>query len=123
MAIFWLVPSMAGTQIFLIFGIDRHVAVDSHPVVDVVEHPVESLGIYLELLDMLYQKQITTISNIPPPCRLNFSRALKTALDKILAKPTDLSAWIQLLLLPICTLSLYIPKNTSEERSGTRKKL
>ncbi|XP_026401420.1 uncharacterized protein LOC113297214 [Papaver somniferum] len=35
----------------------------------------------------------------------------------------DLCSRIQLLLLPICTLNLYFPKSSKEERSGNRKKL
>ncbi|XP_026392581.1 uncharacterized protein LOC113287919 isoform X1 [Papaver somniferum] len=75
------------------------------------------------MLNSIFQKQITTVVSIPPPCRLNFSRALKSALDKVLARPVDLVVWLHLLLLPVCTLNLYIPKGTGEERSGVRKKL
>lgn len=72
---------------------------------------------------MVFQKRFTTIASIPPPCGLNFSRTLKAALDKVLTNPKELSAWLHLLMLPICTLNLYMPKCSKEERSGVRKKL
>lgn len=108
---------------FLIHGIDKPQAASNLAEVDASEGSLEPNGLSLELLDSVFQKQFTTTSSIPPPCRLNFSRALKNALDKVLANPSELSSWIQLLLLPICTLNLYIPNNASEARSSTRKKL
>ncbi|XP_026448577.1 uncharacterized protein LOC113348896 [Papaver somniferum] len=51
------------------------------------------VGLTLDMLHTVFQRRITTI------------------------------AWIQLLLLPTCTLNLYVPNCSSEERYGTRKKL
>lgn len=107
---------------FLIHGINKpqtDFVVDSNHA-DISD---DQLGLPLELLDLVYQKQITTISNILPPCRLNFSRELKSALDNVIAKNTELHLWLHLLLLPVCTLNLYVPNNASESRSCTRKKL
>ncbi|XP_026391995.1 uncharacterized protein LOC113287447 [Papaver somniferum] len=84
----------------------------------------ETVGtLTVEMLDLIFQRKIPTTVSIPPPCRLQFSRALKSSLDNVIAKPLDLYAWLNLLLLPVCTLNLYMPKNSSEERSGVRKKL
>lgn len=77
----------------------------------------------VEMLNQILQKHTPTIVSIPPSCRLNFSRTLKSALDNVIAKPRDLSFLLQLLLLPVCALNLYVPKCSVEERSGTRKKL
>lgn len=77
----------------------------------------------MEMLDRVMRKHITTIISIPPPCRLQFSQTLKAALDNVISKPMHLDAWLQLLLLPVCTLNLYVPKYSSEERSGNRRKL
>lgn len=82
-----------------------------------------SMGLSLELLNKIFQKQITTTSSIPPQCRLNFSRTLKTSLDKVLLRPNELSSWLHLILLPICTLNLFVPKSSREERSGNRKRI
>lgn len=41
----------------------------------------------------------------------------------MIVKLLDLCAWLNLLLLPVCTLNLYMPKNSNKERSGVRKKL
>ncbi|XP_026383543.1 uncharacterized protein LOC113279040 [Papaver somniferum] len=71
----------------------------------------------------MLQRQITTTVSIPPHCRLHFSRTLKSSLDFVIANPTNLVVWLRLLLLPICTLNLYEPKRSSEERSGNRRKL
>ncbi|XP_026391624.1 uncharacterized protein LOC113287160 [Papaver somniferum] len=73
----------------------------------------------LETLDLIFQRQITTTVSIPPPCRLNFSRTLKATLENVLDKPMDLSAWLSLPLLLVCTLNMYIPKSVAEERSGS----
>ncbi|XP_026456110.1 uncharacterized protein LOC113357059 isoform X3 [Papaver somniferum] len=83
----------------------------------------EFAGLNVEILNMMLQRQIPTTVSIPSHCRLHFSRALKSALDFVLANPMNIAAWIRLLLLPICTLNLYEPHSSSEERSGTRKKL
>lgn len=64
----------------------------------------------IEMLDLIFQRRIPTTVSIPPPCRLKFSRTLKTALDNVLAKSQDLVAWLRLLLLPVCILNLYMPK-------------
>ncbi|XP_026457446.1 uncharacterized protein LOC113358136 [Papaver somniferum] len=110
---------------FLIHGVTK-------PHIDALSNNMESgstytndasVGLTLDMLDTVFQRRITTIASIPPPCRLQFSRTLKAALDKVLAKPGDLQAWIQLLFLPTCTLNLYAPKCPIDERSGTRKKL
>lgn len=77
----------------------------------------------VELLNKVFQQHIQTIKNIPLKCKLQFSRVLKYALDKVRANPGDVSVWIQLLLLPVCTLHLYIPKSSSEEKSGNRRTL
>lgn len=75
------------------------------------------------MLNLVFQKQVTKITSIPPHCRLNLYRSLKSSLDRVLGHPNDLSAWLHLLLLPVCTLSLYFPKSSTEERSGNRKRL
>ncbi|XP_026409143.1 uncharacterized protein LOC113304283 [Papaver somniferum] len=90
----------------------------NNPVVDDV-----AAGLTVELLDSMLQKQITTIVSIPLPSRLHFSRALKSALDSVLENPKNLASWIQLLLLPTCTLNLFEPKISMEERLGNRRKL
>ncbi|XP_026453451.1 uncharacterized protein LOC113354296 [Papaver somniferum] len=80
-------------------------------------------SLFLELLNNALQSKFTTISSIPAPCRISFSRTLKSCLDAVILNPREISSWIKLLLLPICTLNLYIPKNSSEKRSGTRKRM
>ncbi|XP_026456690.1 uncharacterized protein LOC113357496 [Papaver somniferum] len=75
------------------------------------------------MLNTILQRKIPTIVSIPPPCRLHFSRTLKKALDNVLAHPSDVTAWLQLLLLTVCTLHLYVPKSSREARSSNRKKL
>lgn len=86
-----------------------------------VENTLISLS--LDLLNQVFLRHFITITSIPPPCRLTFSRTLKSCLDTILLNPREISSWIKLVLLPICTLNLYTPKNSSEECSGTKKKL
>ncbi|RZC53846.1 hypothetical protein C5167_012698 [Papaver somniferum] len=61
----------------------------------------DSLGLSVDMLNLVLQKQITTITSIPPQCRLNLSRDLKSSLDRVLGHPNDLSAWLHLLLLPM----------------------
>ncbi|RZC53212.1 hypothetical protein C5167_012068 [Papaver somniferum] len=77
------------------------------------------VGLSLDMLHAAFQRRITTIISIPPPCRLQFSRVLKSALDKVIGKPGDLQAWLQLLLLPTCTLNPFVPNCSTEERSDT----
>ena len=65
--------------------------VPSH--VDVVEDLVldELGGFDLPLLDSLFSKGLRTVKSIPPKCRLEFSRVLKGALDKVICAPDDIS--------------------------------
>ncbi|XP_026427683.1 uncharacterized protein LOC113323576 [Papaver somniferum] len=100
-----------------------HVDSSTVAVPDLVDSQAQAVCLSIEMLNSIFQKKITTVVSIPPPCRLNFSRALKSALDKVLARPGYLIVWLHLLLLPVCTLNLYIPKGTGEERCGVRKKL
>ncbi|XP_026396172.1 uncharacterized protein LOC113290799 [Papaver somniferum] len=105
---------------FLIYDITKPFA-NAEDTTDTVVENTPSLSV--ELLNEVFQRQFTTINSIPPPCRLNFSITLKSCLDAVVLSPTDLSSWIKLLLLPICTLNLYTPKSTPEEGSGNRKLL
>ena len=60
---------------------------------------------------------------IKASCRLPFSRALKEALYKVVVEPSSIGAWVQLLLLPRCTLQVVKPQNRRDRRSGNRKSL
>lgn len=111
---------------FLIHGVLRLPAGDlphNDSTHDYASEYSAEIGLTLELLDMVFQRRITTVSSIPPSCRLFFSRTLKSALDTVITSPGDIHAWLQLSLLPTYTLDLYIPKCSSDGRSGTRKKL
>lgn len=114
-------PYDDGDVKFLIHGIDKPLPYT--PATHAVLDEDAQVGLTLDLLNRVFQKQIPTVSSIRPPCRLHFSRTLKAALDKVLLKPLDSSSWIQLLLLPVCTLKLFIPISNLEARSGTRKRL
>lgn len=74
-----------------------------------------------DLLSTVLHRQFTTVTCIPHQCRLALSRALKTFLDRVIVIPDNLSAWLRLILLPICTLSLFKPRSAAEEKSGNRK--
>lgn len=82
-----------------------------------------AIDLTVDLLNLIFQKQVRTIASIPHQCRLQFSRTPKSALDKVILQPANLHAWLQLLLLPICILNIYIPKCSTEERSSNRKRL
>lgn len=58
----------------------------------------------------------------PPRARLGFAKIFRGALDKVLARPGDLSAWVQLLVLPSCVLSTFVPTNRAQRRSGERER-
>ncbi|XP_026422218.1 uncharacterized protein LOC113318286 [Papaver somniferum] len=77
----------------------------------------------LQLLNSVFQKQIPTAKTIPPKCRLQFLRVLKSTLDKVISYTGDTSTWIQLILFPICILRVYSPKCSFEEKSSIRNKL
>lgn len=111
---------------FLIHNVTKPVEVSaSIPVYnnDNVEHSNSVQALDVELLDKVFQAQLHTIRHIPTKCRLSFSRTFKQTMDKVILSPLDISAWIQLLLFPICVLSNYPPKSSAEGRSGMRKKL
>lgn len=108
---------------FILHGVGKPIpqSGDSTTHIDGANDEDESVSISVQMPDLIFQKQITTVSCIPPLCRFNFSRTLKASLDKVILQPTDLSSWLQLLLLPTCILRFYVPKSTVEERSGNQK--
>lgn len=110
---------------FLFYGVHnpiQHLPVDIPPTMP-TRGDDDSEGLNLGMHNLIFQKQITTMSRIPPQCRLHFSRTLKSTLDKVVDNPSNISSCVQLLLLPICTLNMYIPKSSREERSGNRKRI
>ncbi|XP_026458438.1 uncharacterized protein LOC113358943 [Papaver somniferum] len=112
---------------FLIHGVEK----PQTEVPDMVENVVtctpgvgeDLAGLTVDLLNSVLLRQIPTTVSIPPPRRLHFSRTLKYALDLVIVNLNNIASWIQLQLLPTCTLSLYEPKSSMEERSVNRRKL
>ncbi|GKB91100.1 hypothetical protein Tco_0963372 [Tanacetum coccineum] len=72
---------------------------------------VQHEGFTLALLDSLFSKGLRTVKSIPPKCRLGFSLVLKNALDKAICTPDDISCWVSLLVLPLCLLKTFHPKD------------
>ncbi|MCH82425.1 hypothetical protein A2U01_0003231 [Trifolium medium] len=64
----------------------------------------DGLVLDARLLEKVLQAPVFTVKSIPHSCRLAFSHALKEALYKVVAQPSSVGAWVQLLLLPQCTL-------------------
>ena len=71
----------------------------------------ESTCFDVNLLNRLFSKKIRTMKCIPPKARLGFAKLFRSALDMVLARRGDLSAWVQLLILPACVLSTFVPTN------------
>jgi hypothetical protein len=76
----------------------------------------------LALLDQVFAKKLRTVKCIPTRARLGFAKIFRRALDKVLACPGDLSAWVQLLILPPCVLTTFVPTNRAQRRSGERER-
>ena len=90
------------------------------PFSDVVLSP-STLGVHS--LDKLFSCSSRTVKSIPPACRLAFSDTLKAVLWDVVGNPSSIEAWVRLLALPACTLSIFIPKDRNDKRSGNRKAL
>lgn len=75
----------------------------------------------VHILHRIFKQPITTVKSIPHSCRMAFSQALKVALNKVVAQPGSVEAWIKLLLFPRCILRVFRPSNRQESRSGNRK--
>jgi len=75
------------------------------------------------LLDRVFSLPITTVKSIPQSCRMAFAQALRGALDRVIAMPESVEAWVRLLLLPRCTLRVFRPSSRQESRSGNRKSM
>ncbi|KAD7117211.1 hypothetical protein E3N88_04479 [Mikania micrantha] len=93
------------------------VVVDTNP-----RHPA-GLGGKVNLLERVFSLPIQTVKSIPPSCRLLFAQVLTGALRKVVASPGSVDNWVQLLLLPRCTLRVVRPSSRQERRSGNRKSL
>ncbi|KAL8127113.1 hypothetical protein AgCh_014143 [Apium graveolens] len=83
---------------------------------------LDSISFDVDLLDKFLSSQRRTVKCIPSKLRLGFARIFLSALDKVLACPADLSSWVQLLILPCCTLSSFVPSNRAQRRSGERER-
>ncbi|PWA64162.1 hypothetical protein CTI12_AA347150 [Artemisia annua] len=83
---------------------------------------VESTCFDINLLDRVFSRKLRTVKCIPPRLRLGFAKLFRSALDKVLASPGDLSMWVQLLILPCCVLSTFVPTNRAQRRSGERER-
>ncbi|KAD4178261.1 hypothetical protein E3N88_26852 [Mikania micrantha] len=93
------------------------VVVDTNP-----RHPAGLAG-KVNLLEHVFSLPIQTVKSIPPSCRLLFAQVLTGALRKVVASPGSVDNWVQLLLLPRCTLRVVRPSSRQERRSGNRKSL
>ncbi|GJW41559.1 hypothetical protein Tco_0067404 [Tanacetum coccineum] len=83
---------------------------------------VESICFDINLLSHVFSKKIHTVKCIPPRLRLRFAKIFCSALDNVLVNPGDLSVWVQLLILPCCVLSTFVPTNKAQRRSGERER-
>ncbi|GJR24240.1 hypothetical protein Tco_0972767 [Tanacetum coccineum] len=79
-------------------------------------------GFTLSVLDRLLSKGLRTVKSIPPKCRLDFSRVLRVALDKVICKPDDVSCWVSLLVLPLCLLKTFNPGSNLECKSANKRR-
>ena len=59
-----------------------------------------SPGFDVDLLGRVFLKPFQTVKSIPPKLRLGFARVFLQALDAVLTYPSEVSSWIQLLILP-----------------------
>ncbi|PWA81068.1 hypothetical protein CTI12_AA191930 [Artemisia annua] len=110
------------------------VVVESDSTLDTNEAVVErvaslltSLGVEptcfdIDLLSRVFSNKLHTVKCIPPRLRLGFAKIFCCALDKVLACPGDLSVWVQLLILPCCVLTTFVPSNRAQRRSGERER-
>ncbi|MFS8025167.1 hypothetical protein Hanom_Chr16g01471741 [Helianthus anomalus] len=92
-----------GVEDFIVgIGKPCQVVVDTNP-----PHPAR-LGSDVNLLERVFSLPIQTVKSIPPSCRLLFAQVLTGALRKVVASPGSVNNWVQLLLLPRCTLRVEI---------------
>ncbi|PWA82649.1 Chromo domain-like protein [Artemisia annua] len=83
---------------------------------------VEPTCFDIDLLSRVFSKKLRTVKCIPPRLRLGFAKIFRSALDKVLACPGDLSVWVQLLILPCCVLTTFVPINKAQRRSSERER-
>ena len=57
-----------------------------------------SSGFDVDLLDRVFLKPFRAVKSIPPKLRLGFARIFLHAFDAVLACPSDVSSWVQLLV-------------------------
>ncbi|KAJ0559236.1 hypothetical protein HanRHA438_Chr06g0250551 [Helianthus annuus] len=93
------VPGERDEQGFIV-GITR-------PGVENVDTSSEELGVDIALLDRVFSLPIKTVKSIPLSCRMAFAQVLTAALDKVVAMPDSVEAWVRLLILPRCTLRVF----------------
>lgn len=68
----------------------------------------------VELLEHVILKPFWMLKNILLRRSLGVPRVFFHALDIVLPYPSDLSAWVQLLILPCCVFGNSLPKTRSE---------
>nr|GEZ97617.1 hypothetical protein [Tanacetum cinerariifolium] len=83
---------------------------------------VESICFDIDLLSRVFSKKLRTVKCIPPRLRLGFAKLFCSVLNNVLGSPGDISVWVQLLILPCCVLSAFVPTNRAQRRSGERER-
>lgn len=115
----------------LIHGTRGLVEVKSHVVVIIKPSTIEldnietnkKLVLDARLFERVLTTPIFTEKSIPLRCQLAFSQALKDDLYKVIIDPRSVGAWVQLLILPRCTLQMVKPHNRLDHRYGNQNSL
>ena len=76
----------------------------------------------VDILGSVFLTPLQTVKSIPPKLRLGFARVFLQTLDMVIACPCDVFAWVQLLILPCCVLSTFLPKTRTEQYSRMRER-
>lgn len=119
--------SADGFVSFFISGISRptldELSTVGNDLVSFDDNHSEGIIFDVPLLERVFRVKSNTVKSVPWKCRLGFARVLKEALVKVIAEPSNVLAWVQLLILPRCILSTFKPKSSAESRSGKRRSL
>ncbi|GKE45000.1 putative reverse transcriptase domain-containing protein, partial [Tanacetum coccineum] len=83
---------------------------------------VESVCFDINLLSQVFSKKLRIVKCIPLRLQLGFAKLFRSALDKVLVFPGDILSWVQLLILPCCVLSTFVPSNRAQRHSSERER-
>ena len=87
---------------------------------DLLPTEVDPFPLTVEILHMVFQLRIPTVSRIPTGLELQVRDAWIAEVQAVIDKPDDTERWVRLLLFWTCVMNTFVPSRACERRESMR---